>query len=76
MKEIIKAFRKQYFTMLEDFSVYKKNNCQDCSISTKKSLPKDIKEACRLMGISLQDHIIISKSEYLSFREEGIIRFD
>lgn len=39
-------------------------------------LTKDIKEACRLMGISLQDHIIISKSEYLSFREEGIIRFD
>lgn len=45
VQEIVKVFRKQYFTMLETFPIYQINNCQDCSISTKKSLTQDIKKA-------------------------------
>lgn len=42
---IIKDFRTRYYTMLEDFSIYKINDCQDCAISIKKSLSQEIKDA-------------------------------
>ena len=32
-----------------------------------------IEEACQLLGIKLQDHIIISKSEYFSFRQHKML---
>ena len=32
-----------------------------------------IEDACQLLGIKLQDHIIISKSEYFSFREHRML---
>lgn len=45
VKCIMDDFRKQYFSLIENFSVYKINNCQDCSISTKKTFPQEIKES-------------------------------
>lgn len=42
---LISDFRKHYYTMLKDFSVYKINNCTDCSITIKKELAQEIKEA-------------------------------
>lgn len=38
-----------------------------------KLLTQKIGQACELMGIKLQEHIIISKSSYYSFRENGLI---
>lgn len=45
VQSIIKFFRKQYYNLLEDFSVYKYNNCTDCGISIKKTFPQEIKTA-------------------------------
>lgn len=32
-----------------------------------------IKEACRILGINLLDHIIIAGDKYTSFREDGLL---
>lgn len=40
---LIKDFRKYYYAMLHDFSVYTSNNCTDCAITIKKTLPQEIK---------------------------------
>lgn len=42
---LISDFRKHYYTMLKEFSVYKINNCTDCSITVKRELSEEIKEA-------------------------------
>jgi DNA repair protein RadC len=36
-------------------------------------LTKKIKEASKLIDISLQDHLIIGEQAYLSFADEGIL---
>ncbi len=38
-----------------------------------KIITKKVAEACEIMGLRLQEHIIISKSSYFSFREHGLI---
>ncbi len=38
-----------------------------------KIITRKVAEACELMGIKLQEHIIISKSSYFSFREHALI---
>lgn len=45
VQSLIDIFRKYYYTMIQDFSVYKNNNCTDCSISIKRELSHDLKEA-------------------------------
>lgn len=42
---IKEEFRKLYYQMLENFSVYKINNCIDCGISFRKDFDDDIKKA-------------------------------
>lgn len=36
-------------------------------------LTKQLKESCKLMNIELLDHLIISKDDYYSFADEGIL---
>lgn len=38
-----------------------------------KLMTKQVDEACKLMGIRLQEHIIITHSDYFSFVEHGLI---
>jgi DNA repair protein RadC len=38
-----------------------------------KMVTRRLKEAGKLMGIELLDHLIVTKSGYLSFREEGML---
>ena len=38
-----------------------------------KMVTKRLKEAGKLMGIELMDHVIITKAGFLSFREEGLL---
>ena len=38
-----------------------------------RMVTRRLKEAGKLMGIELLDHLIVTKSGYLSFREEGIL---
>ena len=38
-----------------------------------KMVTKRLKEAGKLMGIELMDHLIITKAGFLSFREEGLL---
>lgn len=45
VQSIINIFREQYCTMIENFSVYKNNNCTDCGISIRKIFTQEIKEA-------------------------------
>lgn len=45
VQSLVIDFKKHYYSMLKEFSVYKINNCHDCIISTKKTLPQDIKNA-------------------------------
>lgn len=37
------------------------------------ALTADVCEACRLMGVTLHDHIIIGRSRYYSYREKGVL---
>ena len=49
----------------------------DCSPSRDDILiTQKLREACRLMGITLSDHIIIGGSAYFSFSESGMLRKD
>lgn len=46
--------------------------------NTKPSLPdtqltRKVKEACRLFGVRLNDHIILTDGDYFSYADEGII---
>ena len=45
VQSLIKDFRKHYYSMLHNFSVYINNNCTDCAITIKKTLPQEIKTA-------------------------------
>lgn len=38
-----------------------------------RTVTKNLKEACRLLDISLLDHLIITKNYYFSFNDEGIL---
>lgn len=45
VQSIINNFRKHYYTMLHNFSVYINNNCTDCAITLRKTLPQEVKTA-------------------------------
>lgn len=45
VNSLISDFRKHYYVMLKDFSVYKNNNCTDCTITIKKEVSEEIKDA-------------------------------
>ena len=45
VQSLINDFRKHYHTMLRDFSVYITNNCTDCAITIKNTLPQELKNA-------------------------------
>ena len=45
VQSLINDFRKNYYAMLHNFSVYINNNCTDCAITIKKTLPQEIKAA-------------------------------
>lgn len=38
-----------------------------------KKITEQLKSACKLMGIDLLDHLIITKDDYYSFADEGLI---
>lgn len=38
-----------------------------------KTITKNLKDACKLLDISLLDHLIVTKSNYFSFSDEGIL---
>lgn len=38
-----------------------------------KTATKSLKDACKLLDISLLDHLIVTKQDYFSFSDEGII---
>lgn len=38
-----------------------------------RTITKNLKEACKLLDISLLDHLIVTKSDYFSFSDEGIL---
>ena len=38
-----------------------------------KKITEQLKSACKIMGIELLDHLIISKSNYYSFADEGLL---
>lgn len=40
-----------------------------------KSLTKQISEACRMVGITLHDHIIIgARGDFTSFKQQGLLQ--
>lgn len=45
VQSVIKIFRKQYYDMLEEFPVYKNNNCIDCGLAIRSAFTQEIKEA-------------------------------
>ncbi|MCH5248494.1 MAG: JAB domain-containing protein [Lachnospiraceae bacterium] len=51
------------------------NHPSNCAVPSKQdeNLTKRLKEACNLIGITLNDHIIICKDSYLSFKEANLI---
>lgn len=53
VRSILNIFRKQYYAMIKEFSVYKNNNCTDCEIAIRTTFPQEIKE-----GILTQKGII------------------
>ena len=42
-------------------------SCEDCSITQR------VKEAGKLVGIQLLDHIVIGDGSYSSFKKEGML---
>lgn len=45
IETIIDEFRKQYYLMINNSSIYQNNNCTDCGISISTRLPDNIKDA-------------------------------
>ena len=40
VRSILNIFRKQYYAMIKEFSVYKNNNCTDCEIAIRTTFPQ------------------------------------
>lgn len=38
-----------------------------------KKITEQLNSACKIMGITLMDHLIITKDDYFSFADEGIL---
>lgn len=45
VQNLIDKYRKCYYTMIQEFSVYKNNHCTDCAIYIKRELPQELKKA-------------------------------
>lgn len=42
VQNLIDKYRKCYYTMIQEFSVYKNNHCTDCAIYIKRELPQEL----------------------------------